>query len=430
MNNLKRLAQHAQQHGETNIAVIGAGYVGTGVVQILYGTPAAVAAVIVARDIAKAINAYVSCGIDKNEIVVSNEVEVLNRAISDGKPAITEKVELLPEISVEVVIEATGAINYGANAITMCLNAGKNVISYNAEADALLGFTFHALADTNDVIYTIADGDQPGVMLRLKQEIESMGFEATTLINCKRHLNVYQNPETGAGFTKRDTTSAKMTTSFGDGTKMQVENAVVANVTGMVPIKRGMTGFKTSQEDAAKDIATVLTGGSHVDFTWGGDFGAGVAAMGRHPDYALHKKAMTLYKMGEGPDYFFFKPYHLVHLELPATLTSLLIDKEPLGRVTQPHVSEVLAIAKKALQPGEELDGIGGFAAYGHIDTVAGSDGFLPMGLLDYATLTGAVDIDQPIPLASVKLDSSIHAVQLWVAQQRQWERNLEYLAA
>lgn len=428
MNNITRLQQHAKHYGDTGVAVIGAGYVGTGIVQVLANTPTVHPSVIVARDTAKAVNAFVSIGYKKADIVVSNDVATLNNAIAQGTPAITEQVELVTELLIGIVVEATGAINYAAQVITASLNARKHVISFNAEADALLGWSFHRTAETNGVIYTIADGDQPGVMLRLQQEIESMGFEASALINCKRHLNLYQNPETGSGFTARDTTSAKMTTSFGDGTKMQVENAVVANATGMLPIKRGMTGFKTSQEAAAKDIAAGLDDGCYVDFTWGGDFGAGVAAMGRHPDYALHKKAMSLYKMGDGPDYFFFKPYHLVHLELPATLCSILVDGEPLGRVSEPHVCEVLAIAKKPLNADDDLDGIGGFAAYGHIDTVDGAEGCLPIGLLDFAQLNSAVEIDQPIPLASVTLDLSIVAVQMWLAQQKHWGRNTAYL--
>jgi len=428
MNTLKRLQQHEQAHGNSRIAVVGAGYVGTGVIQMLTTTPAVVVSLVIARDVSKGVSAYVSTGVKEADIVVSNDVAKLNKAIEQGKPAVTENIDVITELNVELVIEVTGAINYGSSAIMAALNSGKNVISYNAEADALLGWTFHSTASSNNVLYTIADGDQPGVMLRLQQEIEAMGFEATALINCKRHLNVHQNPESGTGYTARDKTSAKMTTSFGDGTKMQVENAVVANATGMLPIKRGMTGFKTTLEDVVEDMSPVLQDGRFVDYTWGGDFGAGVAAMGVHPQYPMHKKAMTLYKMGEGPNYFFFKAFHLVHLELPTTLQSILVDQEPLAQVTEPHVSEVIAIAKKPLAKGDELDGIGGFAAYGHIDTAAGADGFLPIGLLDYATLEKPVNIDSPIPLDSVSLDLSVGAVQLWLAQQQRWDRNRAFV--
>ena len=123
---------------------------------------------------------------------------------------------------------------------------------------------------------------------------------------------------------------------------------------------------------------------------------------------------MGFYKMGPGPDYFFFRPYHLVHLEVPLTVAELLIDNEPLATIDAPHVAEVVAIAKKDLAAGETLDGIGGFSAYGHIDTADGASGYLPVGLIEYATTTSSVKMDSPIPLDAVTLDESTTVVTQW----------------
>lgn len=422
------LKQIEQENGVTPVAVIGAGYVATGVIHVLFATPAVVPALVVNRDVSKAVAAFEGLGIDAQNIVVSDNVATLETAILSNQPAVTQDSSLIENLPINVVIEATGAIDYGAGVILSMLDAGKHVISYNAEADALLGWTFHARARQNQVIYTIADGDQPGAMLRLQQEVETMGFTTTALLNCKRHLNVHQNPESGSGYSARDATSSHMTTAFGDGTKMQVEQAVVANISGMPPCRRGMQGIETTQEEAAAAIASSLPAGKFVEFTLGGDFGAGVGAMARHPDYELHKKAMTLYKMGPGPDYFFFRPYHLVHLELPNTLVDLLFHRKALGTVVEPHVSEVIAVAKKNLDEGEKLDCIGGFSAYGLIDTADNAEGFLPIGLVEYARLSAPVAIDAPIPLDAAILDSSIQAVQLWQAQQIEWRRNTNHL--
>ena len=294
------------------------------------------------------------------------------------------------------------------------LDAGKHVVSFNAECDALLAWLFHERARANDVIYTIADGDQPGVLFRLQQEVERMGFEVTASLNCKRHLNVHQNPETGASYAARDTTSSHMTTAFGDGTKMQVEQAVVANATGMIPDKRGMHGIESTVANAHIDIPAILSAPWRVDFTLGGDFGAGVGIVARHPNHDLHKQAMSFYKMGDGPDYFFFRPYHLVHLEIPMTIAELILDHEPLATVDAPHVAEVMAIAKKNLSMGEDLDCIGGFSAYGHIDTAENAAGYLPVGLIEYATITSPVAQDEPIPLDSISLDETKTIVREW----------------
>ena len=406
--------RHEESNGTTPIAVVGAGYVGTGVIHAIAQSPGMAPAIVANRNTDRAISALTQMGIDKESIVVSESADDLTTAIRAGVPAVTPDASIIAELPISLVVEVTGALDFGTETILTMLDAGKHVVSFNAESDALLGWLFHERARSNGVIYTIADGDQPGVLFRLQQEVERMGFEVTASLNCKRHLNVHQNPETGAGYAARDTTSSHMTTAFGDGTKMQVEQAVVANATGLIPDKRGMHGIESTVATAAVDIPAVLSAPGRVDFTLGGDFGAGVGIVARHPNHELHQQAMRFYKMGDGPDYFFFRPYHLVHLEIPTTIAELLLDNEPLVTVDEPHVAEVVAIAKKELSAGEDLDCIGGFSAYGHIDTAENAAGYLPVGLVEFAKMTKDVAIDEPIPLDAVSLDESRTVVKEW----------------
>lgn len=412
----QRLHQFAEANGDAPIAIVGAGYVATGVVHSIAQSPGMRPALVVNRTPERAVQAFTQMGVSSDDIVISDDPTELAAAILAGTPAVTSAASIITELPIPIVIEATGALNYGTETILAMLDAGKHVVSFNAEADALLGWLFHQRARNNDVIYTIADGDQPGVLFRLQQQVEAMGFEVTAMLNCKRHLNVHQNPETGAGYAARDTTSAHMTTAFGDGTKMQVEQAVVANATGLIPDVRGMRGIESTIATAAVDIPAALSAPGRVDFTLGGDFGAGVGIVAAHPDAHLHEKAMRFYKMGDGPDYFFFRPYHLVHLEIPMSVAEVLLDNEPLATVDGPHVAEVVAIAKKDLRAGEQLDSIGGFSAYGHIDTTKGAQGLLPIGLVEYATMTTKVAQDEPIPLASVSLEDSLTVVREWLS--------------
>ena len=423
MGILKRLKARQSRLGEAPIAIIGAGYVARGVVHTLFRAPGMRPAIIVNRTTEHAVAIYESLGILRQQIVISNEKSSLTAAISAGKPCVAESFEALDDLPIELVVEATGALDYGTRAILASLDAGRHVVSFNAEVDSLLGWQFHQRAKANDVIYTIADGDQPGVLLRLAEQVESMGFEVRTMLNCKRYLNVLQNPSSGAGYASRDTTSSHMTTAFGDGTKMQVEQAVVANATGMVPDKRGMWGMETSQEKLIDDLPEALIDGSKVDYTLGGDFGAGVGVVARHEDVHLHKKSLALYKMGDGPDYFFFRPYHLVHLELPMTIADVLLDNEPLSEITEPHAVEVVAITKKTLSASEKLDGIGGYSAYGHIDRYMDAFEFLPIGLSEFATTTEPLPEGEAIPLTSVSLDDTKEVVRQWRSQRQHWAK-------
>lgn len=415
MGTWQRLARHETEVGKEPIAIVGAGYVGTGVVHSIAQSPGMRPALVVNRNTERAVDALTKVGISAAEIVVSDDRSEVARAISAGVPAVTTDPVMLTDLPINVVVEATGALDFGTTTILSVLDSGRHVVSFNAECDALLGWLFHQRARAAGVIYTIADGDQPGVLFRLKQEVEGMGFQPTAYLNCKRHLDVHQNPDTGAGYAARDTTSAHMTTSFGDGTKMQVEQAVVANATGTVPDTRGMHGIESTVATAAVDIPAVLTAPGRVDFTLMGDFGSGVGIVARHANPDLHRQAMGFYKMGPGPDYFFFRPYHLVHLEIPLTIAELILDNEPLITIDQPHLAEVVAIAKKDLAAGEKLDCIGGFSAYGHIDTAAGAVGHLPVGLVEYATVTSPVRQDDAIPLASVSLDMNKTVVTEWL---------------
>ncbi len=411
-----RLRAYGEQNGDTPIAIVGAGYVATGVIHSIAQSPGMKPAIIANRNVDRAVSALTALGIDEGSIVRSDDPSVLANAISAGKPAVTSHASVLTDLPIGVVVEATGALDYGTETTLAMLDSGKHVVTFNAECDSLLGWLFHERARANGVIYTIADGDQPGVLFRLGQEVEAMGFEVSALLNCKRHLDVHQNPETGAGYAARDTTSSHMTTAFGDGTKMQVEQAVVANATGTIPDVRGMHGIASTVATAAVDIPAVLSSPGRVDFTLGGDFGAGVGIVATHPNHDLHSQAMGFYKMGPGPEYFFFRPYHLVHLEIPLTIAELIVDHEPLATIDAPHVAEVVAIAKKDLVSGEALDCIGGFSAYGHIDTAENAVGYLPVGLVEYATMTTPVAQDEPIPLDAVALDESKTIVKEWRA--------------
>ncbi|MGI9606605.1 MAG: hypothetical protein ACR2P0_10745 [Acidimicrobiales bacterium] len=414
MGTWDRLQRRSDTVGDANVAIVGAGYVGTGVVHSIAQSPGMRPSLVVNRNVERGVAAFTKLGLDAADVVTSESPDALRTAIRAGRPAVAPHASLLADLPLDVVIEVTGALDYGTETILAALDRGTHVVSFNAEADALLGWLFHERARQNNVIYTIADGDQPGVLFRLQQQVEAMGFDVTALLNCKRHLDVHQNPETGAGYAARDTTSALMTTAFGDGTKMQVEQAVVANATGFIPDVRGMHGIESAVATAAVDIPKALSAPGRVDFTLGGDFGAGVGIVAVHPQAELHEQAMRFYKMGDGPNYFFFRPYHLVHLEIPLTVAELILDGEPLATVDAPHVAEVVAMAKKDLAAGEKLDSIGGFSAYGHIDTAENAAGHLPVGLVEFATAIEPIPQDAAIPLSSVRLDDERTVVRKW----------------
>jgi predicted homoserine dehydrogenase-like protein len=304
-------------------------------------------------------------------------------------------------------------MGFGARVMLDAMAAGKDVVSMNAEGDATIGHLLHRTAAEQGVVYSIADGDQPGVLLRQIEHVTGMGFKIAAAVNCKRNLDVHQNPTDSRPYADRDGTSVLMTTAFGDGTKMQIENAVVANLSGLVPEQRGMHGVPTTLARAVEDITAVLSTRGVVEYTLGGDFAGGVCIIGYADDPGMVQPYMRYSKMGEGPNYLFFRPYHLLHHELPVTIAEVVMDRHGLGEPQPRPVAEVVAMAKRALRPGESMDGIGGYASYGHVDTVERSEGYLPIGLAEHAKLVRDVPKDHPVPLEAVELDESAEMVRL-----------------
>jgi predicted homoserine dehydrogenase-like protein len=419
-NSVIRVQEWAKNNHPVRVAVIGAGFVGKGVVHRLSKVPGFRASLVVSRNVENGVTAYRKAGCDHGEVVVSDSVPVIRAAIAAGKPVVTAAADVIPELGdIDVVFEATGALDYGARVVLSALRARKHVVSMNAELDATIGFLLHHTATENGVVYTICDGDQPGVILRTLRFVAGMGIEIVAAINCKRYLDPYQTPSGSQQYANRDANSVLMATAFGDGTKMNIEQSVIANVTGLLPDRRGMHGVKTTLERAAQDIVAALSRRGAVEYTIGGDFGAGVGVVGYADDPEMEMQPLKNYKMGEGPYYFFFRPYHLVHFEAPFTIADVVLDRLPLGAPSGIPCTGVVALAKQDLKAGMKMDGIGGEACFGQVDTVAGAEGLMPIGISEHATLRRAIKRDEPIALDDVEIDEEAQIVKCRAEQDR-----------
>jgi predicted homoserine dehydrogenase-like protein len=411
MGVMRRLA-HKRGDDELRVALVGAGFVGRSLTYQINFTPGMRTAIIVNRTATNAVDAYRRAGFPIEDIVVSDDPSVLSRAIQAGKPAVTSSVEVMCSLAeVEIVMECSGSAEHGAYATRTALEAGLDVVTMNAEADATVGYLLKTVAEANNVVYTLSDGDQPGVLARLIEFVSSSGFEIVSAVNCKGFMDVHATPESIKEWSVRQGTSLPMTTSFTDGTKMNIEQANVANAYHLHPEVRGMHGVKSTLATVTDDMVAALDGRQTVEYTLGGDFAGGVFVVGHADDPELVQPALRFLKMGEGPFYTFYRPYHLVHIEAPVSIAEVYLDREPTIVTAGPFVTDVVAIAKRDLQPGDLLDGIGGWTTYGEIDTVENAAGFLPVGLTEHARIIRPVATDEPIALDAVELDEEIPIV-------------------
>jgi predicted homoserine dehydrogenase-like protein len=147
------------------------------------------------------------------------------------------------------------------------------------------------------------------------------------------------------------------------------------------------------------------TGPGIVDFIVGARPGPGVFVIGRH-DNPRQQHYFDLYKLGAGPYYLFYTPYHLCHFEAPLSIArAVLFDDAALAPLDAPRVG-VVATAKRDLKAGDIIDELGGFDSYGEAENmgVVAEERLLPMGLAAGARLLRDVKKDQTLTFADVEV--------------------------
>jgi len=302
----------------------------------------------------------------------------------------------------------------------LAIENGKHVVLVNAELDATLGPILKFYADREGVVFTDTDGDQPGVLMNLVREARLLGFEPRLAGNIKSLLDHYRTPTTQKAFADAVFQRPKMITSFADGTKISAEMATLANGLGFGVLQRGMTGAACTHVDEAASLFDLdeLRRRPAVDYILGAEPSFGVFVLAES-DRPLVQRYMKIYKMGDGPLYTFYRPYHLSPLETPLTIARSALFGDAALTPAGPPVCEVITLAKRDLGAGEMLDGIGGYTCYGDIDNAdtARADDLLPIGLSDGCVLRRDVKQDGVVRFSDVSLPRDRLVDRLWDEQ-------------
>ena len=378
------LQQRAKENKPIRVGLVGAGFAARGfAAQLIEGTPGLRLVAICNRTLSYAEQAYTDMGISSFEVV--KDKEAFQKAVQDKKDVITTDPTLLCESDeVDVIVEATGSIDYGAKVVMDAIKHKKHVVLINAELDTTLGPILKHYADEAGVVYTQADGDQPAVLMNLLRYVQFLGFKPKVLGNIKSLLDHKRTPETQKGWADAHFQRPVMVTSFADGTKISYEMATLANATGFGVGTRGMYGPKTDRvEHAPKVFTDEMIGNGIVDYVIGAEPSFGVFVLAT-TDNPIKKRYMQVYKMTEGQLYTFYVPYHLSPLEAPLSVARAALFADS-ALTPKGYTCDVVAVTKKALKKGEVLDGIGGFCCYGDIDNTSTmqQENLIPMGLIE-----------------------------------------------
>jgi predicted homoserine dehydrogenase-like protein len=426
----RALEKRAQEGNPIRVAMVGAGFMGRGIaLQILSTVPGMDLVAIANRHIEGAGRAYSEAGVEN--VAGVDTLGQLEAVVARRGHAITDNALLLCQAgNIDAVIEVTGAVEFGSQVAMEAIRHGKHVILMNAEVDGTVGPILKVYADRAGVVITNADGDQPGVEMNLYRFVKGIGVRPVLCGNIKGLHDPYRNPTTQEGFARQWGQKPHMVTSFADGSKISFEQAIVANATGMCVGQRGMFGPTVPGGTPIREAVlrfpqdVLLEGPGIVDYVVGAAPGPGVFVLGTH-EHPQQKHYLHLYKLGTGPLYCFYTPYHLCHFEVPNTVArAVLFGDAAIAPMGGPWV-DVVTAAKIDLHAGDVLDGIGHYMTYGLCENsdVVRRANLLPIGLAEGCRLTRNVPKDQVLTYDDVQVPAGRLCDRLRAEQEAYFAR-------
>jgi len=389
--------------------MIGAGFMGQGLTnQVVNSVRGMRMAAIFSRKPERAVEAFRYAGFENVETAETQAA--LDHAIRRGVPVVSEDAFTLarsPEI--DVLIDVTGSVDFGAQVVLEGFRHGKSAVLMNAELDATIGPILRIHARKHGVILSATDGDEPGVQMNLFRWVQGLGLVPRVMVNVKGLQDPYRNPTTQKAWAERWHQNPAMVTSFADGSKISFEQAIVANATGFKVKARGMSrglAYNGPIMEVQKlyDVEEARALGGIVDYTVGPAL-TKVFCLAEHPD-PKQRVYLDLYKMGEGPLYPFWIPYHLVHFEAPNAIARVMLFSDEVAPPLGGPVVEVCAVAKRDLKAGEVLDEYGMYMTYGEATNVdeMSAGRYLPEGLVEGCRLRRDCPKDQVLTYDDVDL--------------------------
>jgi predicted homoserine dehydrogenase-like protein len=424
MELVRRLRARAAAGKPVAVGIVGCGQMGSGLAHAVSCVEGMQVAAIADVDLQRARGTFAALGVSADRVVEARSVARAEDALRAGRRVIVEDALAMAEIpSLEVNVEATGVPDVGAQVAYRSIMARKPIVMLNVETDITVGVYLSDLARRTGALYTVASGDEPGVLKMLYEQARLMGFEVVTLGKGKN------NPIDRAATVEscRDEAAAKgmnpkMLAAFRDGTKTMVEMAAVSNATGLLPDVPGMHGPKVELEDLLEVFVPAVDGGIFsrrgvVDFSTGA-IAPGVFAIVRSDEPRIRKE-MKFITRADGPYYLHHRPYHLCDLETPQSIAEAVL----LGEVTvAPDAlhADVICVAKRDLRAGSQLDGIGGHDWYGLLVTHpdAARRRALPIGIGAGARMLRDVARGEWITLEDAAPDTSTFVYRLRMLQE------------
>ncbi|MEM6550578.1 MAG: Gfo/Idh/MocA family oxidoreductase [Planctomycetota bacterium] len=405
----KALKKREQDGNPIRVGIVGTGWMARGIAhQLLTPIPGIRLVAVFNRNAQRARDLLAEAGVD--DVIETASTAGLEEAVDRSRVAIADDpMQICEAGNIDVLMECTGSPEFAAGVAVASIEHGKHTILVNAELDATVGPILKHKADQAGVVLSNVDGDEPGVAMNLLRFVETIGYRPIAAGNIKGFIDQYRNPDTQKGFADSVNQGPRMITSFADGTKLSMETCILANAAGFGVAKRGMHGHRCEHVMELPDYLAGQTDAllerGIVDYVLGAKPGNGAFVVG-YNENPFKQEYMRYFKMGEGPLYVFYTPYHLPQLQAAVTVGRVALFGDAAVTPAGPPMCDVVAIAKRELKAGDTLDGIGGFDTYGVIENaeVSSREGLLPMSLSGGCRVKHDLPQDTALTYADVEL--------------------------
>jgi predicted homoserine dehydrogenase-like protein len=423
MGYTERLQERERSLGKpVRVGLIGAGQMGRGFVAQLRHIAGVEAVAVADIDIDRATGALKAVGVE--QVATGDDLDQLSAVVEDGGTVAVTDSSLLTSLPVDMVIDATGVPEIGAQTALRCLLAGRHVGLLSVETDVTVGWVLAAIARQAGAVYTLCRGDEPAETLKLVEFARDLAFDVVCAGKGKNNpLRQHDTPTELADEATTKRMNPKMLCSFVDGSKAMIEMAALANAADLAVSKRGMTGEYATVPELHKVFRPKSDGGI-LDHSGVVDFATGPVAPGVfvvvRSDEPTVVEEMDYLGMGEGPYFSFYRPYHLASIEAPLSIPPAVLDHQS-DIFPRAWRAEVCAGAKRPLRPGDVVDGIGGETMYGIIEDagIAREENLVPQGLLAGARVVRDVDVDQLLTYDDVEIDTNTTIAHLRALQDQ-----------
>jgi len=376
MSIYQELQLRERENNPIKVGVIGAGQMGFGLITQISRIPGMIVGGVSDVNVERAQKAV--------DYYQSQENRKVNTLVS------ADYREVIQSSNVEVIVDATGVPEVGANISLEALNSRKHLVLLNVEVDITIGSYMNSLFQSAGLVYSGSAGDEPAAIVELYEFAKTMGMEVVVAGKGKNNkLKTTANPDTAAAEAKAKNMSPHMLAAFQDGTKTMAEMNLLSNAIGLVPDKVGMHGVVANLDDVAQKLDLKENGGvlnslGVVEYVNG--LAPGVFVIVKSDLEPVDEELRYLLKVdnSHGNHYTLYRPYHLASLETPVTIAKAVLHHDtsihPLGA----PISETVTVAKRDIKAGETLDGIGGYSVRGVLETHQDMEvnGHIPIGLI------------------------------------------------